>query len=96
MKHPLLAILGLLTISLSVEASDARYTIENGKIHTPTEVSEGAILLDEVSGRTWMLIQRGNATPVWLAIPFEANPQLSFDLVPNPLPTRGSAYTGDN
>ena len=82
MKHPLLAILGMLIISLSVEATDAQYTITNGKILTPTEVTDGAILLDKTSGRTWILIQRGTATPVWLSIPFESNPQLSFDLIP--------------
>lgn len=96
MKRLLFAALFICTVPLLGEAADTRYKIVNGKVLAPAKATDGTILLDETSGRTWILLQRGATTPVWFPIPFESTPQLSFQLVPGPAPSQRSEARGDN
>lgn len=42
----------------------------------------GSVLLEQQTGRSWVLVQRGNTPPVWQALPFEAGLTLSQQLLP--------------
>lgn len=42
----------------------------------------GSVLLEQQTGRSWVLVQRGSTPPVWQALPFEAGLTLSQQLLP--------------
>lgn len=96
MKHLVLAAVGILTVPVVGEAADTRYKIVKAKVLAQAKALDGTILLDETSGRTWILIQRGSATPVWFPISFESTPQLNYQLLPGRVPNQRSEEGGAN
>lgn len=42
----------------------------------------GSVLLEQQTGRSWVLVQRGSTPPAWQALPFEAGLTLSQQLLP--------------
>lgn len=48
----------------------------------------GSVLLEQQTGRSWILVQRGSTPPAWQALPFEAGFTLNQQLMPPELSTR--------
>ncbi len=95
MKYVLWLMGLILVVSMPVEAADTRYKIVNGKVLAPGRVSDGTLLLEERSGRTWILLQRGTVAPVWYPIPFESTQQLNYQLEPSDAPDQATQGTGN-
>jgi hypothetical protein len=54
---------------------------------------KGSVLLEQQTGRSWILIQRGSAPPAWQALAFDSGFTLNQQLVPPDLtsPRPGTA-----
>lgn len=51
----------------------------------------GSVMLEQQTGRSWILIQRGSAPPSWQALAFESGFTLNQQLVPPDLGTTRSS-----
>lgn len=48
---------------------------------------KGSVLLEQQTGRSWILVQRGSAPPAWQALAFDSGFTLNQQLVPPDLTT---------
>lgn len=58
------------------------YQIVTVRFAGGSEDEAGSVLIEQQTGRSWILVQRGSTPPVWQALPFEAGLTLSQQLLP--------------
>lgn len=51
----------------------------------------GSVLLEQQTGRSWILVQRGSTPPAWQSLPFESGFTLNQQLLPPDLGVRPGA-----
>ena len=58
------------------------YQIVSVRIAGGGSDEQGSVLLEQQSGRSWILVQRGSAPPSWQALSFESGFTLNQQLTP--------------
>lgn len=91
MKSTLCTLLVLMSLTSGVEAArpdkeaeppPLTYQVVTVRFVGGGTEEAGSVLLEQQTGRSWILAQRGSAPPAWQALPFEAGFTLSQQLVP--------------
>lgn len=85
-------VLGLLLLVLgAVARADANvsYMVVQGKAVSDTRATDVTLLMEQPSGRTWVLTQRGNGSPVWEPVPYGEGQGLTTMTLPPPSPDTG-------
>lgn len=69
------------------EAPQLTYQIVSVRLAGGGTDETGSVLLEQQTGRSWILIQRGSAPPSWQALAFDSGFTLNQQLVPPDLTT---------
>lgn len=85
----------LMTLSMSAHAASPAkdepppltYQIVSVNLAGGGTDDNGSVLLEQQTGRSWILVQRGSAPPAWQALAFDSGFTLNQQLVPPDLTT---------
>lgn len=83
---------GLLLMALGASAradANVSYMVVQGKAVSEARATDVTLLMEQPSGRTWVLTQRGNGSPVWEPVPYGEGQGLTTMTLPPPSPDSG-------
>lgn len=77
-----LSFLFVATPSFAGEERPLSYQIMSVQVVGSGSAEKAAVMLEQQTGRSWMLMQRGGGAPVWQALTFESSYSLNQQTVP--------------